>query len=91
MGTTAARTARMILDNTRKVLSIELFTAYQALYLRGKEKLSKATRAVYDYIAESVAPVEEDIVMHDEMVKFEKMIEANEIVEVAESVCGKLL
>jgi len=91
MGTTAARTARMILDNSQKVLGIELFTAYQALYLRGKENLSPATRAVYNHIAKKVAPVEEDIVMHYEMVKFDEMIKANEIVKVAESVCGKLL
>jgi len=73
------------------VLGIELFTAYQALYLRGKENLSPATRAVYNHIAKKVAPVEEDIVMHYEMVKFDEMIKANEIVKVAESVCGKLL
>ena len=91
MGTTAARTAKMILDNSQKVLGIELFTAYQSLYLRGKEKLSSVTRAVYEHIAKSVAPVEEDIVMHYELVKFDSMIKANEIVKVAESVCGKLL
>ena len=91
MGTTAARTAKMILDNSQKVLGIELFTAYQSLYLRGKEKLSSVTRAVYEHIAKSVAPVEEDIVMHYELVKFDRMIKANEIVKVAENVCGKLL
>lgn len=91
MGTTAARTAKMILDNSQKVLGIELFTAYQSLFLRGKEKLSSVTRAVYDYIAKSVEPVDEDIVMHYEMVKFDRMIKANEIVKVAEKVCGKLL
>ncbi len=91
MGTTAARTAKMILDNSQKVLGIELFTAYQALYLRGKDKLSSATRAVFDYISKSVAPVDEDVIMHYEMVKFDKMVKANEIVKVAEKVCGKLL
>ena len=91
MGTTAARTAKMILSNSQKVLGIELFTAYQALTLRGKEKLSSATRAVYEHVAKSVSPVEEDVVMHYEMVKFEKMIMCGEIVTVAESVAGKLL
>ncbi|MCH5351591.1 MAG: histidine ammonia-lyase [Clostridiales bacterium] len=90
MGTTAARTARMILDNSQNVLGIELFTAYQSLYLRGKEKLSSATRAVFDYIAQFVKPVEDDIVMHYELVKFDKMIKANEIVKVVEAVCGPL-
>ena len=90
MGTTAARTAQMILDNSQKVLGIELFTAYQALHFRGKEKLSSATRAVYEHIAKSVAPVDEDIVMHYEMVKFDKMIKSNEIAGVLEAVIGKL-
>ena len=91
MGTTAARTAQMILDNSQKVLGIELFTAYQALHFRGKEKLSSATRAVYEHVAKSVAPVDEDIIMHYEMVKFDRMIKENEIINVAERVCGKLL
>jgi len=91
MGTTAARTAKMILDNAQKVLGIELFTAYQALYLRGKEKLSSTTRAVYDHIAKTVNPVEQDVVMHYEMVKFDKMLKNNEIVQVAQEVCGELL
>ena len=91
MGNAAARQARMILENAQRVIGIELFCDYQALTLRGKEKLSPATRAVYDHIAKSVDPVEEDIVMHYEMVKFEKMIQKDEIVAAAESVCGKLL
>lgn len=91
MGNAAARQARMILENAQRVIGIELFCDYQALTLRGKEKLSPATRAVYDHIAKSVDPVEEDIVMHYEMVKFEKMIQNDEIVAAAESVCGKLL
>lgn len=90
MGTTAARKARMILDNSRKVLSIELFAAAQALWLRGEEKLSPATRAVYDRIRQEVPPIEEDVVMHPLMVKCEEMVKAGEIVKAAESVCGAL-
>ncbi len=91
MGTTAARTARMILDNSQKVLGIELFAAYQSLYLRGADKLSSATRAVYDYIGERVPPVEEDVVMYERLKKFDEMVKNNEIAPVAEAVCGKLL
>ena len=91
MGTTAARTARMILDNSQKVLGIELFAAYQALYLRGIEKLAPATRAVYDYINKRVSPVEEDVVMYERLKKFDEMIKNNEIAPIAEAVCGKLL
>lgn len=90
MGTTAARKARMILDNSRKVLAIELFAAAQALWLRGEEKLSPATKAVYDRIREEVPPIEEDVVMHPLMVKCEELVKAGEIVKAAESVCGAL-
>ncbi len=90
MGTTAARKAAMILDNAQKVLSIELFAASQALWLRGEEKLSPATRAVYDHIRKTVAPIDEDIVMHYPMVACETMVKNREITRAAESVCGTL-
>lgn len=90
MGTTAARKAAMILDNSRKVLGIELFAAAQALWLRGEDKLSPATKAVYDHIRKTVPPIEEDIVMHYPMVKCEEMIKAGEISKAAESVCGSI-
>ncbi len=91
MGTTAARKARMILDNAEKVVGIELFVAAQALWLRGDEKLSPATKAVYDHIRVSVPPAHKDIVMHYEMVKLDQMVKSGELVAAAEAVCGKLL
>jgi len=90
MGTTAARTAAMILDNTQKVLGIELFAASQAIWLRGEKGLSKATQAAYDYIRKSVDPVDRDIVMHDELVKFDEMIKSGDIIRIVEEVTGEL-
>ena len=90
MGTIAARKARMILDNAQKVIGIELFAASQALYLRGDDKLAPATKAVYNKIRESVAPIHDDIVMYEQMNKFDAMVKAEEIVRAAESVCGIL-
>ena len=90
MGTTAARKAAMILDNVRKVLGIELFAAAQALWLRGEEKLSPATKAVYDHIRREVAPVDADIVMHYPMAACEKMVIEHRISRAAEAVCGEL-
>ena len=46
MGTIAARKAREILENTRKVLAMELFAACQAIDLRGKKVLGKGTEIV---------------------------------------------
>ena len=92
MGTTAARTARMIVDNTRSVLAIELFAECQALWLRGVEKLAPATRAAYDCARNFGIPiVEEDILMYPEIMKCETLIASGKIIEAAESVTGKLL
>lgn len=90
MGTTAARKARLILDNAQKVVGIELFVAAQALWLRGPHKLAPATKAVYDHIRGYVAPAEHDIVMHDEMVKLDAMVKSGALVAAAEAVCGEL-
>ncbi len=90
MGTTASRKAAMILDNSRKVLAIELFAASQALWLRGEDKLSPTTKAVYDVIRREVAPIEEDVVMYPRMAACEGMIKRGEILAAAESVCGKI-
>ena len=90
MGTTAGRKARLILENSRRVLAIELFAAAQALWLRGEEKLSPATRSVYDCIRSQVPPVETDILMHPEMEKCEQLVCSGAIVRAAETCCGSL-
>ncbi|MDD2217256.1 MAG: histidine ammonia-lyase [Eubacteriales bacterium] len=93
MGTTSARTAAMVLDNTQKVIGIELASAAQAIWLRDDyiEKLSAGTRAAYDYIRTLSDPVDEDIIMHNELVKFDEMIKDNSIVDAVEKVIGKLM
>ena len=90
MGTTAARKAGMILDNAEKVIAIELFAAFQALYLRGSEKLAPATKAVWDEIAGAVEPVEKDVVMYPRLNALEKLVRDGSIIKAAESVCGEL-
>ena len=90
MGTTAARKARMILDNSRRVLGLELFAAYQALHFRGIIHTAPATAAVCRCIGEEVAPVGDDIVMYPSMNALEAMVCRNAIVEAAEAVCGPL-
>ena len=69
MGTTAARKARMILDNSQKVVGIELLAAAQALWLRGESLLAPATAAVYQKIRQTVPPVDTDVVMYPQMAR----------------------
>ena len=90
MGTTAARKARMVLDNSQKVLGIELFCATQGIYFRGEDKLGTAGKAVYEHVRKSVQPVKEDRVMYTEMAKFDAMVKNNEIVDVVEKAIGTL-
>lgn len=92
MGTTSARTAAMVLDNTQKVIGIEIAAAAQAIWLRqeqgegGIEKLAPATKAAYDYIRSLSDPIEEDVIMHDELVKFDEMIKNGKLLEAVEKV-----
>ena len=90
MGTTAARKARMVLDNSQKVLAIELFCAAQGIYFRGEDKLGTAGKALYEHVRKSVQPVKEDRVMYTEMAKFDAMVKNNEIVDVVEKAIGTL-
>ena len=90
MGTTAARKARMVLDNSQKVLAIELFCATQGIYFRGEDKLGTAGKALYEHVRKSVAPVKEDRVMYTDMAKFDAMVKNNEIVDVVEKAIGTL-
>ena len=90
MGTTAARKARMVLDNVQKVLGIELFCASQGIYFRGEDKLATATDALYKHIRKSVSPVKEDRVMYTELAKFDRMVKNGEVVAVVEQAIGAL-
>ena len=92
MGTTSARTAAMVLDNAQKVIGIELAAAAQGIWLRQEigesdiSNLAPATRAAYDYIRTVSDPVDDDIIMHDELKKFDEMVKDFSILEAVESV-----
>lgn len=92
MGTTSARTAAMVLDNAQKVIGIELAAAAQGIWLRQEigesdiSNLAPATKAAYDYIRTVSEPVDEDILMHDELKKFDEMVKDFSILEAVEKV-----
>jgi len=60
MGTIAARHAYAILQNTRRVLSIELICAMQAVELRGIEQMSSQTRAFYEEARKIIPSITKD-------------------------------
>lgn len=68
MGTIAARQAREILDNVKKVLAIEMLTACQAIDLRKKTftagKLGSGTARLYEAIRKHVSFLEKDRILY---------------------------
>ncbi len=90
MGTTAARKARMILDNVQKVLAIEAFAASQAISFREEPVLGRGTKKVYEEIRKHVLPVSEDRIMYIDMDKLDKMIKDEIFLKVVEEYIGEL-
>lgn len=90
MGTTAARKARVILDNVQKVLGIEAFAAAQAISFRGDVKLGMGTSEAYKTIRKEVTPVDEDRIMYTDMNKVDRMIKTEAFIKAVESAVGEL-
>ena len=79
MGTTAARKAGLILENTRSVLAYELLTACQAVDVRRMvgpwgQGLSPAVQAVYDKVRSLIPFMEEDRELRLDIEKIEKLV-----------------
>ncbi len=74
MGSISARKAKMILENVRKVVAIELMTACQAIDLRGKKKLGQYTNKVYDKIRTFIPFFEKDDMLFPYMHEMERKL-----------------
>ena len=84
MGTTAARKAGLILENTRSVLAYELLTACQAVDIRRRvgpwgEGLSPAVAAVYDKVRAVIPFMEEDREIRLDIEQIEKLVRSGEL------------
>lgn len=60
MGTIASRHAHQIIQNTRRVLAIEMICAMQAVEYRGVEKMATHTKNFYEKGREQVASIKQD-------------------------------
>jgi histidine ammonia-lyase len=69
MGANAATKCLDVMNNTEKVLAIELLTAMQALSFRRPLKSSPAIEAIYDEYRKVVPFITEDRIFHYDMVK----------------------
>ena len=90
MGTTAARKARLIIDNVQKVLAIEAFAASQAISFRDNPTLGEGTKIAYEEIRKIVPPVEGDRIMNVDIEKLDKMVKEGIFIKVVEEQIGEL-
>jgi histidine ammonia-lyase len=74
MGAISARKAKSILENTRKVIAIELLTAAQALDFREQKKLGIRTQKAYQFIRQFIPFIEHDEPLYPYMHQIEKII-----------------
>lgn len=81
MGTIAARKAREILGNVRKVLAMEIIAACQGIDLRGNKGLGKATDVAYKIVRDKISTLQEDRIMNLDINACEEIIESNVLVE----------
>lgn len=91
MGTIAARKAREIMGNARKVLAMEILGACQGIDLRGNKGLGKGTNEAYNILREKITKVEDDRIMYLDINACEDIIKSNVIVKKVEEKIGELL
>lgn len=91
MGTIAARKAREILGNARKVLAMEILGACQGIDLRGNKGLGKATDVVYNTVREQISILKEDRIMSLDINTCEEILESNVLVDKAEKAINTIL
>ena len=81
MGATAARKAMDIIENTWRILAIELLCACQAADLQGAEKLGLGTKIAYSMIRSEVPMLREDRVLSDDIEKIYGIIKIGRLVK----------
>ncbi len=91
MGTIAARKARDILENSRRVIAMEILGACQGIDLRGNKGLGKGSELVYNIIRENIQFLKEDRIMYIDLNKSNEILKSNIIVEKVEERLGQLL
>jgi len=76
MGANAATKCFRVLENTKRILAIEMMNACQAIEFRDVSKSSDTIRAVYTEFRKIVPFVEDDVLMHDYISKSLGFIES---------------
>lgn len=90
MGTIAARGARDILENAKKVLAMELLAATQAIDLRPASQLGLGSQVAYHYFRKTIPFLENDEIMYPYLNKAMMVLEDNQFLEEIEKIIGRL-
>ncbi len=90
MGSISTRKCLEILKNLRRVLSIEIMCACQAIDMQEKKNLGKGSSFIYQKIREKISFVENDRLFYNDLNIIEKIIESNDFLFQLESKIGKI-
>ena len=89
MGLTAARRARMVLENLRTVLAIEILCAAQAVDLR-KLPTGKGLRPVVQALRKKVPPLKRDRVVAKDIEAVRALVAEGNLISAAAGAIGEL-
>ena len=91
MGTTAARQAAMILENSRWVLAVEVLNAAQALDFHAPLEPGPGVKAAVRAVREVVPPLDADRLMTGDLAAVREMIVDRRLRDAVESAVGQLV
>jgi histidine ammonia-lyase len=86
-GTIAAKKSREIIENTKKILAIELMCAAQAVDFRKPSHLGKGTEIAYRKIRKYVKALVEDRILYRDLEKMCEIIDSGELLDAVERNC----
>ncbi|MGB5746381.1 MAG: aromatic amino acid lyase, partial [Desulfobacterales bacterium] len=90
MGTIAARQCREIIKNTENVIAIELLCGAQALDLFTNLKPGEGTLKAYQVIRKTIAPLEKDRILSNDIEAMKDLIRSGKILTAVEKRVGVL-
>ncbi|MDP6539766.1 MAG: histidine ammonia-lyase [Planctomycetota bacterium] len=90
MGVTAARKAREIVENTERVLAIELLCAVQARDLRDELQAGPGAQTLHDLVRSAIPKLEADRYVHDDLELAGELLRSGAVVAAVEAAVGPL-
>ncbi|MFN3134985.1 MAG: histidine ammonia-lyase [Candidatus Kryptonium sp.] len=98
MGSIAAQKAYRVLKNVQTVLAIEIMCAVQGIdFARVDSKTGKlmkcgvGTQAAYEFVRGKIKHLDEDRILHDDILKALEIVKSGEIIKVVEKAIGEEL